>query len=93
LRVILRKPFDMTVVEIKSKLHEQIEHSDEKLLKIIYAIAKEYRKKETEDIDDARKKLVMAERERYLAGTGKSYSWQEVKNMAINSQKTQRNIQ
>ena len=76
----------MTVVEIKSQLHEQIEHSDERLLKIIYAIVKEYGE-DTEDIDDTRRKLILEERERYLAGSGKSYSWEEVKNMAINNQK------
>lgn len=76
----------MTMVEIKSQLHEQIEHSDERLLKIIYAIVKEYRE-DSDDIDDARKKLIFAERDRYLAGSGKSYSWEEVKNMAINNQK------
>lgn len=76
----------MTVLEIKSQLHEQIEHSDERLLKIIYAIVKEYGQ-ETDDIDDVRKKLILAERERYLTGTGKSYSWEEVKNMAVNNKK------
>ena len=74
------------MVEIKSQLHEQIEYSDERLLKIIYAIVKEYGE-EAEDIDDSRRKLIFAERERHLAGTSKSYSWEEVKNMAVNNQR------
>ena len=75
----------MTVVEIKTQLHEQIEHSDEKLLKMIYALVKEYG--EEESIDDARRKLIAAERSQYLAGIGRSYSWDEVKQMAISNTK------
>ena len=70
----------MTVVEIRTKLHQQIETGDEKLLKMIYALVKEY---SDENIDDARKRLIQAERDQYLARAGKSYSWEEVKNMAI----------
>ena len=76
----------MTMVEMKSQLHEQIEHGDERLLKIIYAVVKEYGE-DVDDVDDARRKLIFAEREKYLAGTGKSYSWEEVKQMAVNNQK------
>jgi len=74
----------MTLVEIKTKLHEQIEHSDEGLLNMIYDLMKEY-----EDTDDteARKKLILEEQEKHLLGISKSYSWEEVKNMAINNQK------
>jgi hypothetical protein len=72
----------MTVVEIKTRLHQQIDNSDEKLLKMIYALVNEYGVEE-ENIDDARKKLILAERERYLSGIGKSYTREEVKNMAI----------
>jgi hypothetical protein len=76
----------MTVVEIKNKLHQQIDTSDERLLKMIYALVKEY-KEEGDDIDEARMTLIMEERERYLAGEGKSYSWEEVKDMAINKKR------
>ena len=41
------------------------------------------------DVIDFRKKLIREEREKYLQGEGKSFSWQEVKNMALN--KDQRN--
>lgn len=33
----------MNAVEIKAKLHEEIESSDERLLKMIYALVKEYK--------------------------------------------------
>ena len=41
------------------------------------------------DMADLRKKLIQEEREKYLQGDGKSFSWQEVRNMALN--KDQRN--
>ena len=77
----------MTIVEIKFKLHAQIEHCDERLLKIIYAIVNEYEKRE-ENIEESRKKLILDEREKHLARTSKSYSWKEVKNMAKDNQKS-----
>lgn len=76
----------MNTVDLKDKLHEEIEHSDEKLLKMIYALVTEYHA-DTDDIDDARMKLVLAEREQYLKGDGQTYTWQQVKDMAINRQK------
>jgi hypothetical protein len=72
----------MGKAELKDKLHEEIEHSDERLLKMIYALVTEYHA--GDEPSDARKKLVMAERERYLQGEGESYTWQQVKEMATN---------
>lgn len=37
---------------------------------------------DTIDPDLQRKKLIFAEREKYLKGEGKSYNWEEVKSMA-----------
>ncbi|HXB06309.1 MAG TPA: hypothetical protein VNW04_04320 [Puia sp.] len=36
---------------------------------------------------DLRKKLIQEEREKYLRGEGKSFSWEEVKSMAQNKDK------
>ncbi|HXB35205.1 MAG TPA: hypothetical protein VNV35_17370 [Puia sp.] len=36
------------------------------------------------DVTDLRKNLIREEREKYLRGEGKSFSWDEVKNMALN---------
>lgn len=77
----------MSILDIKEKLHEYIEQSDDKLLKMIYALVKEYNEDEPFNLDEERKKLIEAERERYLKGEGKSYSWDEVKQMAINKQR------
>jgi len=52
-------------------------------------VAKQYveLKKEDTDTDDLRKQLVMEERAKYLKGEGKSFSWDEVKDMAVNKEK------
>jgi len=49
-------------------------------------VAKNYvQLKQTEEgSDDARKKLIQAEREAHLKGEGKTYSWQQIKEMALN---------
>ena len=77
----------MTTAEIKTRLHEEIEHGDERLLKMVYTLFKEYQGDEDEDAAEIRKQLVREEREKYIAGEGKSYSWEEVKKMALNKQR------
>ena len=78
----------MSTAEIRHILHQQIDNSDERLLKMVYAMMKEYAHGNTEESDDARKRIIDAEREKYLSGTGRSYSWAEVRYMAINRQTT-----
>lgn len=75
----------MNTDEMRTRLHDEIEHSDERLLKIIFAIVKEYQ--EESDTDSIRKQLVREERAKYLRGEGKSYTWDEVRDMAINKEK------
>ena len=38
------------------------------------------------DTDGFRKDIIQVEREKYLRGEGKSLTWEEVKNMALNKQ-------
>jgi hypothetical protein len=45
--------------------------------------------KDDSDVINLRKKLVLEERAKYLQGEGKSYSWEDVRRMALN--KDQRN--
>ena len=75
----------MNTDEMRTRLHDEIEHSDERLLKIIFAIVKEYQ--EESDTDSIRKQLVREDRAKYLRGEGKSYTWDEVRDMAINKEK------
>jgi hypothetical protein len=52
-------------------------------------VAKNYvlLKEEEPDLSEIRRSLVQEEREKYLKGEGRSYSWEEVKQMAIDKEK------
>ena len=67
---------------IRQKLHQFIDSIEDKRAEAIYTLL------ESEiDTDLQRRKLVMAEREKYLKGEGKSFSWGKVKQMALNKAK------
>ena len=63
----------LTVVEKESLLH----------------VAQNYVHLKDEEVnaDDLRKQLIREEREKYLKGEGKSYKWEDVKEMAVNKEK------
>lgn len=74
----------MSTTDIRYKLHHFIETVDDKRAVELYTLL------ESEiDDDEARRNLVKAERQKYIDGTDRSYSWEEIKNMAKN--KDQRN--
>ena len=72
----------MTSSIIRQKLHQFIDTIEDKKASAIYALLEDEM-----DTASIRKKLVMAEREKYIMGKGKSYSWDEVKAMATNKKK------
>lgn len=71
----------MEVTNIRQKLHQYVDKGDEKLLKLLYAIAKEY----TEDDDfeyefsEEEIKLFEERRAKRLSGESKTYSWEDAK--------------
>lgn len=68
--------------DIRQKLHQFIDTIEDKKAEAIYTLL------ESEiDTDLQRHKLIMAEREKYINGEGKSFSWDEVKQMALNKAK------
>lgn len=69
----------MNTVMLKARLHEYIEHADEKHLEAMYLLLGQ-----EIDSEAQRKALIQAERAAYLRGEGKSYSPDEVKAMALN---------
>ncbi|MEJ7823353.1 MAG: hypothetical protein WKF85_13605 [Chitinophagaceae bacterium] len=72
----------MRTTNIRKKLHEFIDTIENKKAEAIYTLF------ENEiDTDLQRKKLVLNERKKYLNKEGKSYSWQQVKQMAIDKEK------
>ncbi len=64
---------------IRDELHEYINNGDEKLLKIMYAVAKEYN--ESDDFEFSAEEITeLEERKRKrLNGESKVYSWEEAK--------------
>lgn len=71
----------MDGINIRQKLHEFIDTIEDKKAEAIYTLL-------VDDMDiDERKKIVTSEREKYLRGEGKSYSWDEVKQMALSKEK------
>ena len=74
----------MNSTVIKEKLHNYIESGDDKLLKLMFALAKEY----TEDDDsyeftDEEIKMFEERRNARLSGKSKSYTWQEAKQKIV----------
>ena len=69
----------MNTALIRKKLHEFIDIIEDKKAEAIYTLL------EGEiDTDAQRKKLIQTEREKYLRGEGRSFSTEEVKQMALN---------
>ncbi len=72
----------MEGINIRQKLHEFIDTIEDKKAEAIYTLLID-----EIDLDEKRKKLVNSEREKYLRDEGKSYSWDEVKQMPMNKEK------
>lgn len=72
----------MQTTIIREKLHQFIDSIEDKKAEAIYTLFED-----EIDTDVLRRKLIQSEREKYLRGEGKSYSWDEVKQMAVNKEK------
>jgi len=73
----------MQTISIRQKLHQYIDNSDEKLLKLMFVLAKEYNDDNdfeyeftTEDI-----KVFDERREKRLKGESNIYRWEEAKSI------------
>ena len=67
---------------IREKLHQLIDRIEDKKVEAVYTLLKE-----ATDSDLLRKEIIRIEREKYFQGEGKSYSWDEVREMAVNKEK------
>lgn len=72
----------MNTATIREKLTQYIQTADDKKIEAIYTIIED-----EIDTESARKALIFAERNNYLNNEGNSFSWDEVKSMAINKDK------
>lgn len=72
----------MEIINIRQKLHQLIDMIEDKKAEAIYTLFEDEM-----NTDAKRRNLIQLEREKYLNEEGKSYSWDEVKQMAIDKKK------
>lgn len=79
---LLQSKMSMETKSMRQKLHQFIDMIEDKKAEAIYTLLED-------EIDTSfqRRKLILADREDYLSGESKSYSWQDVKEMALNKEK------
>ncbi len=73
----------MQPANIRQKLHQYVDKGDEKLLKLMYAVAKEYTGEDDfeYEFNDEEIKFFEDRRGKRLSGESKTYSWEEAKNI------------
>ncbi|MDE1192843.1 MAG: hypothetical protein PW786_11985 [Arachidicoccus sp.] len=72
----------MTTTTIKEKLHQYINESDDRLLKLLYALAKEYNENEDEySFTEEETKEFDNRRLKRINGESKTLNWKEAKRL------------
>lgn len=79
----------METENIRQKLHAYIDKGDEKLLKLMYAIAREYNEDDDAEYEFSAEDIERLEQRRdsRLSGVSKTYSWQEAKDIITGKKK------
>lgn len=79
----------MQTTIIRQKLHQYIDNSDEKLLKLMFALAKEYNEDDEEEYEFTAEdiKLFDERRQKRINGESKTYSWNEAKDLITGKKK------
>lgn len=74
---------------IRQKLHQYVDRGDEKLLKLMYAVAKEYTDEDDFEYVFSEKEIQLFEdrRARRLSGESKTCSWPEAKDIITGKKK------
>ena len=73
----------MQTLSIRQKLHQYIDNSDEKLLKMMFALAKEYNEDDDLDFEFTAEDIRIFDdrRRKRLNGASDTFSWQETKDI------------
>jgi hypothetical protein len=81
----------MQASNIRQKLHQYVDKGDEKLLKLMYAVAKEYNEDDDFEYEFSEEELAMFEerRQKRLSGESKTYSRLDAKDIIIGKNKLQ----
>ena len=79
----------MESANIRQKLHQYIEKGDEKLLKLMYAVAKEYNDEDDFEYTFSEDEIKLFEQRtaKRLKGESKTYNWQEAKDIITGKKK------
>lgn len=79
----------MNAANIRQKLHQYIDKGDEKLLKLMYAVAKEYNDEDDFEYEFSEEEIKLFEerRTKLLSCESKTYSWQEAQDMITGKRK------
>lgn len=79
----------MQPANIRQKLHHYVDKGDDKLLKLMYAVAKEYTGEDDVEYEfsDEEIKLFEDRRAKRLSGESKTYSWEEAKKLITGKNK------
>lgn len=81
----------MQDTKIRQKLHHYVDEGDEKLLKLMYAIAKEYNDEDDFEYEFSDEELRVFEQRKAkrVSGESKTYSWEEAKDIITGKEKMQ----
>lgn len=73
----------MRAADIREKLQDYINNGDEKLLKLMYVMAKEYNNDDDFEYEFSEKEIEIFEERRLkrLNGDSKTFNWEEAKEM------------
>jgi len=80
----------MSSKNIREKLHYYVDKGDEKLLKIMYVVAKEYNNEDDFEYEftDEEIRTFEERKAKRLNGESKSYSWDQAKDIITGENKT-----
>jgi hypothetical protein len=73
----------METAQMRQKLHQYVDTGDEKLLKLMLALAKEYTDEDDFEYDFTAEDIEVLDkyREKRLNGENKTYSWEDARNI------------
>lgn len=75
----------MTTLDLKNSVLEYVNNADDRLLKMIKAIAETYQSEEDFTLSKKQYEILDQRRALHESGKSKSYSWQEIKTSIKNS--------
>ena len=81
----------MQALDIRQKLHHYVEKGDEKLLKLMYVLAKEYNDDDDFEYEFTDGELAVFEQRKSQrqSGQSKTYSWEEAKQYITGKKKNE----